>query len=61
MQNYIFHPAGTLRTWRWLLSNNRQGQYERKELPGYAHLDAIVGSRAAIDVYPSIAEFLGRG
>jgi cholesterol oxidase len=61
MQNYIFHPAGTLRTWRWLLSNNRQGEYERKELPGYAHLDAIVGSKAAVDVYPSIAEFLGRG
>jgi cholesterol oxidase len=60
MQNYIFHPAGTLRTWRWLLSSNRQGEYERKELPGYAHLDAIVGSRAAIDVYPSIAEYLGR-
>lgn len=60
MQNYIFHPAGSLRTWRWLLSSNRQGEYERKELPGYAHLDAIVGSRAAIDVYPSIAEFLGR-
>jgi len=27
-------------------------------LPGYAHLDAIVGTRAATDVYPRIAGFL---
>ena len=60
MSNYIFHPVGSFRTWRWLRSQNPQGDYQRKELPGYAHLDAIVGSRAAIDVYPSIAEFLDR-
>ncbi|MGH3250604.1 MAG: hypothetical protein ACRDOI_30965, partial [Trebonia sp.] len=60
MQNYIFHPVGSFRTWRWLRSQNPQGDYQRKELPGYAHLDAIVGARAALDVYPSIAEFLGR-
>lgn len=60
MHNYIFHPVGTFRTWRWLRSQNPQGDYQRKELPGYAHLDAIVGSRAAIDVYPLIAEFLDR-
>ena len=60
MRNYIFHPVGSFRTWRWLRSQNPQGDYQRKELPGYAHLDAIVGARAAIDVYPLIAEFLGR-
>lgn len=60
MHNYIFHPVGTFRTWRWLRSRNPQGDYQRKELPGYAHLDAIVGARAAIDVYPFIAEFLDR-
>jgi cholesterol oxidase len=60
MRNYIFHPAGSFRTWRWLRSQNPQGDYQRKELPGYAHLDAIVGSRAALDVYPSIAQFLDR-
>ncbi len=58
MHNYIFHPIGTFRTWRWLRSQNPQGDYQRKELPGYAHLDAIVGSRAAIDVYPLIGKFL---
>ena len=60
MRNYIFHPVGSFRTWRWLRSQNPQGDYQRKELPGYAHLDAIVGARAATDVYPFIAEFLAR-
>ncbi|MGH3280098.1 MAG: hypothetical protein ACRDNW_13305, partial [Trebonia sp.] len=60
MHNYIFHPVGSFRTWRWLRSQNPQGDYQRKELPGYAHLDAIIGHRAAIDVYPLITEFLER-
>jgi cholesterol oxidase len=57
-QNYIFHPAGTLRTLRWLQRGNPRGDYHRGLLHGYAHLDAIVGSRAATDVYPRIANFL---
>jgi cholesterol oxidase len=61
MRNYIFHPVGSFRTWRWLRSSNPQGDFQRKELPGYAHLDAVVGQRAAIDVYPSIAAFLDQG
>ena len=59
MHNYIFHPVGSFRTWRWLRSQNPHGDYQRKELPGYAHLDAIVGSRAAVDVYPLVTQFLG--
>jgi cholesterol oxidase len=58
MQNYIFHPVGTLRTLQWLRAKNPQGDYQRRELPGYAHLDAIVGTRAAKEVYPWIVEFL---
>jgi cholesterol oxidase len=60
MQNYIFHPAGSLRTLQWLQSKNPQGDFQRHELPGYAHLDAIVGTRAAKEVYPLVAEFLDR-
>ena len=60
-RNYIFHPLGTLRTLRWLRSHNRHGDYQRLLLPGYAHLDAIVGTRAAADVYPAITGFLSRG
>jgi cholesterol oxidase len=59
-KNYIFRPPGTLRTLEWLRASNPQGDYQRVVLPGYAHLDAIVGVRAAIDVYPKIAEFLDR-
>ncbi len=56
--NYIFHPAGTLKTLRWLTDSNPGGDYHREVLPAYAHLDAIVGSRAAVDVYPRIVNFL---
>jgi hypothetical protein len=58
--NYIFHPVGTLKTLRWLQDSNPRGDYQREVLPAYAHLDAIVGSRAAIDVYPKIVNFLDR-
>jgi cholesterol oxidase len=57
-QNYIFHPVGTVKTLRWLQQCNPRGDYHREVLPGYAHLDAIVGTRAAIDVYPTIVNFL---
>jgi cholesterol oxidase len=56
--NYIFHPDGTLRTLHWLRTANPEGEYERVVLPDYAHLDAIIGARAAADVYPRIADFL---
>ncbi|HEY6787718.1 MAG TPA: GMC oxidoreductase [Trebonia sp.] len=59
-RNYIFHPAGTLRTLRWLREHNPRGDYQRIVLPDYAHLDAIVGARAAVDVYPRIAGFFDR-
>lgn len=58
--NYIFHPLGSLKTLRWLTQSNSRGDYHREVLPAYAHLDAIVGSRAAVDVYPRIADFLDR-
>jgi cholesterol oxidase len=57
-QNYIFHPVGSLKTLRWLRENNPRGDYQREVLNGYAHLDAIVGTRAAVDVYPRIVNFL---
>jgi cholesterol oxidase len=60
VKNYIFRPHGTLRTLQWLRSMNPKGDYQREVLPGYAHLDAIVGTRAAVDVYPRIARFLDR-
>jgi len=57
-QNYIFHPVGSLKTLQWLRAANPNGDYQREVLQGYAHLDAIVGTRAAAEVYPRIANFL---
>jgi cholesterol oxidase len=57
-QNYIFHPVGSLKTLRWLRESNPGGDYQREVLQGYAHLDAIIGSSAATDVYPRITNFL---
>jgi cholesterol oxidase len=59
-QNYIFHPIGSLKTLQWLQEHNPGGDYQREVLQGYAHLDAIVGTKAAIDVYPRVVNFLDR-
>jgi cholesterol oxidase len=59
-RNYIFRPPGSERTMRWLRRSNGTGLYERRILPGYAHLDAIIGRNAAGDVYPHMLEYLDR-
>jgi cholesterol oxidase len=59
-KNYIFHPEGSMRTLRWLQSANESSLYERVVLPGYAHLDALIGRSAASDVFPLISEHLDR-
>jgi cholesterol oxidase len=57
-ENYIFRPDGTRRTLRWLTDANGPGLYSRHLLPGYAHLDAVIGRDAARDVYPLILSHL---
>ena len=59
-ENYIFHPEGSMRTLRWLQSSNEPSLYERVLLPGYAHLDALIGRDAATDVFPRISDHLDR-
>ncbi len=59
-KNIIFRPEGTLRTFRWLRAANDPGYYERIVLPGYAHLDALVGKSAATDVFPHLSEHIDR-
>jgi cholesterol oxidase len=59
-KNYIFRPAGSMRTLRWLQTANEASLYERALLPGYAHLDALIGRDAATDVYPVLSEHLDR-
>lgn len=59
-RNYIFRPRGSLRTLRWLQAANDPSLYDRVVLPGYAHLDALIGRDAERDVFPGIAAHLDR-
>jgi cholesterol oxidase len=59
-RNHIFRPAGSLRTLRWLQESNDAALYERVVIPGYAHLDALVGRDAARDVFPIVSGHLDR-
>ncbi|HXS67069.1 MAG TPA: alpha/beta fold hydrolase [Streptosporangiaceae bacterium] len=42
------------------LAGTMPGQCELAILPGYGHLDPIIGKNAHLDVFPRIAEFLKR-
>jgi cholesterol oxidase len=59
-RNAIFHPEGSMRTLRWLQESNDASLYERVVLPGYAHLDALIGRNASRDVYPVLSAHLDR-
>jgi cholesterol oxidase len=59
-RNQIFRPEGSLRTLRWLQEANDPALYERVVLPGYAHLDALIGRDAAADVFPVVSGHLDR-
>jgi cholesterol oxidase len=59
-RNHIFRPQGSLRTLRWLQEANDPSLYERVVLPGYAHLDTLIGRDAAIDVFPLLSAHLDR-
>jgi pimeloyl-ACP methyl ester carboxylesterase len=43
-----------------LIAKKVQGPCELAILPGYGHLDPIIGKNAHLDVFPRIAEFLKR-
>jgi cholesterol oxidase len=58
--NYVFHPEGTEKTLAWLKRHNGPGNYTLRILPGYAHLDALIGRDVAHDVFPDIIEHLDR-
>jgi cholesterol oxidase len=59
-RNDIFRPAGSLRTLQWLQRANDPSLYERVVLPGYAHLDALIGRDAPTDVFPVLSGHLDR-
>ncbi|HEU0336376.1 MAG TPA: alpha/beta fold hydrolase [Gaiellaceae bacterium] len=53
-------PAASERTLELLSARNGAGLYSRHVLPGYGHLDVLVGRDADADVYPLILDHLAR-
>jgi cholesterol oxidase len=56
----VFPPTGSERTLELLSAGNGSGLYSRHVLPGYGHLDVLVGKDADADVYPLILDHLAR-
>jgi cholesterol oxidase len=59
-RNDIFRPEGSLRTLHWLQAGSDPSLYARVVLPGYAHLDALIGRDAPTDVFPVVSGHLDR-
>jgi cholesterol oxidase len=47
-------PESSERTYQHLIAQNGHERYERHVLPGYGHIDPIIGKDAAREVYPLI-------
>jgi cholesterol oxidase len=54
----VFRPEGTRRTYEALVADNPAGLYAHHEVPGYGHLDPIIGKDAVVDVYPLVLAHL---
>ncbi len=57
-ENQVFVPEASERTLRRLQQANPGVAYTRHLLPGYGHLDPVMGANAASDVYPLILRHL---
>jgi len=57
-ENVVFIPKGTERTVQRLRDANPGVAYARHEIPGYGHLDPMMGAYAARDVYPLVLRHL---
>jgi cholesterol oxidase len=57
-ENRCYLPVSTETTYNMLVERFGAQQYERHLIPGYGHLDCIIGKNAAVDVYPVIARYL---
>lgn len=59
-ENQCYLPESTERSFRLLCEVNGPERYRRKVIPGYGHIDCILGRNAARDVYPWIVGHLKR-
>lgn len=57
-ENRCVLPESTRATIELLAARNGAGLYERHEVPGYGHVDCILGATASRDVYPIVARHL---
>ncbi|KAK4669784.1 uncharacterized protein QC763_206010 [Podospora pseudopauciseta] len=58
--NAVLSPEATERTYEVLCSQFEDGDYKRKVVPGYGHLDGWMGRNAWRDVYPFVREEVDR-
>ena len=54
MNNHLFLPEGTERSYELLVARNGASGYSRVQVPNYHHMDCFVGKNAAEDIYPLI-------
>jgi len=58
--NAVLSPEATERTYETLCEAFEDGEYKRKVVPGYGHLDGWMGRNAWKDVYPLVREEVDR-
>jgi hypothetical protein len=58
--NAVLSPEATERTYETLCDAFEDGEYRRKVVPGYGHLDGWMGRNAWKDVYPFVREEVDR-
>jgi 2-polyprenyl-6-methoxyphenol hydroxylase-like FAD-dependent oxidoreductase/pimeloyl-ACP methyl ester carboxylesterase len=59
-ENVCYLPESTELTYEALQQRNGEALYRRHVVPGYGHIDCILGRNAARDVYPLVLEHLER-
>lgn len=58
--NAVLSPEATERTYETLCAMFEDGEYRRRVVPGYGHLDGWMGRNAWKDVYPFVREEVDR-
>jgi cholesterol oxidase len=59
-KNSLFLPEGSEKTVKFLSDTNGANQIQRKIMPGYSHLDSIIGKNAYLDIFPYILSELNK-
>jgi cholesterol oxidase len=60
VENQLFLPEGTHKTFRYLCDKNGPENYIWITFPNYGRMDCFVGKTAATDIYPTICSELAK-